>query len=79
LRWTQRYHIHTKYYGFASVGSETVMLALQRQRFMKFASEIASSDMIHIPSFIQTGLGIQKLLQGDTHRDTQVTDSKVIS
>jgi hypothetical protein len=41
---------------------------------MKYAVEMASSAMICIPSFIDVGSGIQKLMGGDTqthrHADT---------
>jgi hypothetical protein len=33
---------------------------------MKYAVEIGSGAMIHIPSFIKIGSGIQKLIRGDT-------------
>jgi hypothetical protein len=33
---------------------------------MKYAVEIGSDVMIHIPSVIKTGSGIQKLIRGDT-------------
>jgi hypothetical protein len=36
---------------------------------MKYAVEVGSGAMIYIPSFVRTGLGIQKLIGGDT--DTQ--------
>jgi hypothetical protein len=39
--------------------------------FMKYADEMGSGAMIYMPSFIKTGSGIQKLIAGDTHRDTQ--------
>jgi hypothetical protein len=42
---------------------------------MKHATEMASSGMIYIPSFIKIGLSIQKLILG-IHRHT---DSMVIS
>jgi hypothetical protein len=42
---------------------------------MKCAVEMGSGAMIHIPSFITIGSGIQKLI-GGTHRHT---DSMVIS
>jgi hypothetical protein len=42
---------------------------------MKYTSEIGSDAMIHIPSFIKIGLGIQKLM-GRIHRHT---DSMVIT
>jgi hypothetical protein len=32
--------------------------------FMKNAVEMGSGVMIHLPSFIKTGLGIQKLIRG---------------
>jgi hypothetical protein len=34
---------------------------------MKCAIGMTSRDMIYIPTFIQTGLGTQKLLKGDSH------------
>jgi hypothetical protein len=34
---------------------------------MKFAVEMASDDMIYIPSFIKIRSGIQKLLEGGIH------------
>jgi hypothetical protein len=33
---------------------------------MKYAIDIGSLAMIHIPSFIMIGLGIQKLIEGDS-------------
>jgi hypothetical protein len=42
---------------------------------MKYAVEISPGTMIYIPSFIQIGSGIQKLVVG-IHRHT---DRKVIS
>jgi hypothetical protein len=38
---------------------------------MKYAIEMGSGAMIYIPSFIQIGSGIQKLIGGDsqTHRE----------
>jgi hypothetical protein len=36
---------------------------------MKYAVEMGPSAMIYIPSFIQIGLGIQKLI-GGIHRHT---------
>jgi hypothetical protein len=36
---------------------------------MKYAAEIGSGAMIHIPSFIKMGSGIQKLI-GRLHRHT---------
>jgi hypothetical protein len=35
-------------------------------RDMKYAVEIGSGAMIHIPSFIKIGSGIQKLIRGYT-------------
>jgi hypothetical protein len=35
---------------------------------MKYAIEIGSGVMIYIPSFIKTGLGIRKLIEGRIHR-----------
>jgi hypothetical protein len=43
---------------------------------MKYAAGIGSGAMIYIPSFINIGSGIQKLIGGI--QDTQ-TDSKVIA
>jgi hypothetical protein len=43
---------------------------------MNYAIEMGSGAMTYIPSFIKTGLGIQKFVRGDTHADTE---SKVIS
>jgi hypothetical protein len=37
---------------------------------MRYAVEMGSGAMIHIPSSIKIGSGIQKL-RGDTHKDTQ--------
>jgi hypothetical protein len=45
---------------------------------MKYAIEMASCGMIHIPSFLKIGSSIQKLLAGNTHAYIH-TDSKVIS
>jgi hypothetical protein len=42
---------------------------------MKYAIEMGSGAMIHIPSFIKVGSGIQKLV-GGIHRHT---DSMVIA
>jgi hypothetical protein len=36
---------------------------------MKYASEMVSIAMIHIPSFIKVGTGIQKLIR-EIHRHT---------
>jgi hypothetical protein len=33
--------------------------------------EMGSGGMMYIPSFIKTGLGIKKLLERNTHTDTQ--------
>jgi hypothetical protein len=44
---------------------------------MNYAVEMASGGVIYIPRFIKVGSGGQKLLWGDTHRDTHI-DSKVI-
>jgi hypothetical protein len=38
---------------------------------MNYAVEMGSGVMIYIPGFMKTGSGIQKLLGGDTHTDTQ--------
>jgi hypothetical protein len=42
---------------------------------MKYAVEMASSDMIYIPSSIKIGSGVQRLLggEGDTHTNAQTT------
>jgi hypothetical protein len=37
---------------------------------MKYAVEMASGAMIHIPSSIKTDSGIQKLIGGGGHRQT---------
>jgi hypothetical protein len=37
---------------------------------MKYAVEMGSVAMIYIPSFIKIGPGIQKLILGRIHRDT---------
>jgi hypothetical protein len=42
---------------------------------MKYAIEMGSSAMIHIPIFIETGSGIQKLIES-IHRPT---DSMVMA
>jgi hypothetical protein len=42
---------------------------------MKYAIEVGKVAMIYIPSFMKTGLGIQKLIWGIHRR----TDSKVIA
>jgi hypothetical protein len=42
---------------------------------MNYAVEMSSGAVIYIPSFMTIGLGIQKLLFGDTRTDT---DSKAI-
>jgi hypothetical protein len=34
---------------------------------MKYAVDIASGGMIHTPSLIKIGSGVQKLLWGDSH------------
>jgi hypothetical protein len=41
---------------------------------MKYAVEMGSVAMIYIPSFIETGSGIQKLVGGDTQTHRQVGD-----
>jgi hypothetical protein len=41
-----------------------------------YVVDVGSGAMIYIPSFIKIGSGTQKLLEGDTHTDTE---SKVIS
>jgi hypothetical protein len=38
---------------------------------MKYAVEMGSSAMIYIPSFINTGSGIQKLIRTDTYTKTE--------
>jgi hypothetical protein len=38
---------------------------------MKYAVEMGSGAMIYVPSFIKIDSGIQKLLGGDTHTETQ--------
>jgi hypothetical protein len=38
---------------------------------MNYAAEMGSCAMTHILSFVKIGSGIQKLIRGDTHRDTQ--------
>jgi hypothetical protein len=37
---------------------------------MKYVTEMGSVAIICIPSFIKTGLGIQKLIGGDTQTDS---------
>jgi hypothetical protein len=39
---------------------------------------MGSGGMMYMPCFIKFGSGIQKLLEGDAHADTE-TESKVIS
>jgi hypothetical protein len=39
---------------------------------------MGSGGIMYIPSFIKFGSGIERLLEGDTHADTD-RDSKVIS
>jgi hypothetical protein len=47
---------------------------------MKYAIEVGSSAMIHIPSFITIGSGIQELMAGGGGGGLKRhTDSKVIS
>jgi tetrahydrodipicolinate N-succinyltransferase len=47
---------------------------------MNYAIELELGAMIYIQSFINIGAGIQELIMGDTHRDTDThTDRKVIS
>jgi hypothetical protein len=36
---------------------------------MKYASETGSGAIMHIPSFIKIGSGIQKLIGGHKHRE----------
>jgi hypothetical protein len=43
-----------------------------------YAVEMGSGAVIYIPSFIKIGLGVQKLIAGDTQTHTH-TDSNVIS
>jgi hypothetical protein len=38
---------------------------------MTYSVEMGSGAMIHMPSFIKNGSGIEKLLRGDMHKDTQ--------
>jgi hypothetical protein len=38
---------------------------------MKYAVEMGSAAMIYIPSFIQIGSGVQKLIRGGGYTDTQ--------
>jgi hypothetical protein len=37
---------------------------------MKYAVELGSGVMVYIPNFIKIGLGIQKLIVGDTQTHT---------
>jgi hypothetical protein len=37
---------------------------------MKYAVEMGSGAMIHVPSFVKIGSGIQKLI-GEGYKDTQ--------
>jgi hypothetical protein len=47
---------------------------------MKYAVEIASDGMMHVPSLIKISSGVRKLLGGDAHTDRKTrTHSKVIS
>jgi hypothetical protein len=39
---------------------------------MKRAVEMGSGVMLYIPSFINTGSGIQKVIGGKTHTDSMV-------
>jgi hypothetical protein len=39
---------------------------------MKYAVEMDSGAMIHIPSFIKIDSGIQRLMSGDTQTHTQI-------
>jgi hypothetical protein len=41
---------------------------------MKYAVEMYSGAVIYIPSFIQTGSGIQKFIQGDTQTHGHSTE-----
>jgi hypothetical protein len=36
---------------------------------------MGSGAVIYVPSFIKFGSGVQKIMRGDTHRDTQ-TDGR---
>jgi hypothetical protein len=36
---------------------------------MKYAFEMGSGAMIYIPSFIKIGLGMRKLIEGDSQRE----------
>jgi hypothetical protein len=38
---------------------------------MEYAVEMGSGAMVYIPSFVKIGSGIQKLIERDTHTDTQ--------
>jgi hypothetical protein len=49
---------------------------IQIHRFMKYAVEMGSGDMIYVPRSIKICSGIEKLMGGDTHTGT---DSKAIS
>jgi hypothetical protein len=39
--------------------------------FVKYTTEMGSGAMIHVPSFIKIGSGIQNFLGGDTNTDTK--------
>jgi hypothetical protein len=41
---------------------------------MSYSVEMYSGAKLNIPSFIQTGSGVQKLLGGNTRTDTQITN-----
>jgi hypothetical protein len=41
---------------------------------MKYVVEIDSSAMIYIPSFVNIGVGIQKLIKGDSQAHRQHGD-----
>jgi hypothetical protein len=42
---------------------------------MKYAVEMGSGALIYIPGFIRIGLGVQKLIEGDTDTPRQHGDS----
>jgi hypothetical protein len=41
---------------------------------MKYTVEMGSGAMMYIPSFINTGSGIQKLMGGGIHRHTEMKE-----
>jgi hypothetical protein len=55
------------------------MLVLPIEGFIKYAAELGLRVMIYIPSFIQSGSGIQKLLGVDTYTDTHIEQGGHIS